>query len=79
MENGLRTTKSGRIIPAQFVREFRAAVNGKPVLTAQFGRSVATNPQISFRLTGVKAEDTLSLSWEDNLNLKRSDETRIVA
>ena len=44
METGLRKDSAGKTIPAWFIQEVTAAHNGKTVLTAEWGPSVAKNP-----------------------------------
>jgi sulfur-oxidizing protein SoxZ len=79
MENGLRSDSAGRTIPAHFIRRLTARLNGKTVVEAQLGRSVATNPLFALRLRGAAAGDLVTLSWQDNRGLSRTDETRIAA
>jgi sulfur-oxidizing protein SoxZ len=51
-----------------------AAHNGKTVLTAEWGPSVAKNPFLQFNVKGAKAGDKISVSWVDNKGDKRTDE-----
>ena len=44
METGQRKDSAGKTIPAWFIQEVTASHNGKSVLTAQWGPSVAKNP-----------------------------------
>ena len=53
METGQRKDSAGKTIPAWFIQEVSASHNGKPVLTAQWGPSVAKNP---FRQQGRQAQ-----------------------
>jgi len=76
METGQRKdAKTGQLIPAHFIQEVRAAHNGQPVLTAQWGPAVSKNPYLSFQFRGAKPGDTLTLSWVDNKG--ESDQTGI--
>jgi sulfur-oxidizing protein SoxZ len=74
METGQRKDSAGKTIPAWFIQEVSAAHNGKPVLTAQWGPSIAKNPFLQFNVKGAKAGDKISVSWLDNKGDKRTDE-----
>jgi len=74
METGFRKDAAGKTIPAWFIQEVTAALNGKMVLTAQWGPSIAKNPFLQFNLKGAHAGDKLSVSWTDNRGDKRTDE-----
>ena len=77
METGQRRDSAGKVIPAWFIQEVSAAHNGKPVLTAQWGPSVAKNPFLQFNVKGAKAGDKITVSWIDNKGDKRSDEATV--
>ncbi|HSI50333.1 MAG TPA: thiosulfate oxidation carrier complex protein SoxZ [Ideonella sp.] len=77
METGQRKDAAGKPIPAWFIQEVSASLNGKPVLTAQWGPSVAKNPFLQFNIKGAKAGDKVSVSWTDNHGDKRSDEATV--
>ena len=77
MESGQRKDAAGKIIPAWFIQEVSAQLNGKTVLTAQWGPSVAKNPFLQFVVKGAKAGDKISVSWVDNRGDKRSDDATI--
>ncbi len=67
MESGLRKdAKTGQLIPAHFIDEVHATVNGKPVLDAQWGGGVSKNPFLEFKVKGAKAGDKVEVSWKDN-------------
>ena len=74
METGQRKDAAGKTIPAWFIQEITAAHNGKPVLTAQWGPSVAKNPFLQFNVKGAKAGDKIAIVWKDNRGDTRSDE-----
>ena len=74
METGQRKDAAGKTIPAWHITEVSALLNGKTVLTAQWGPSVAKNPFLQFNIKGAKAGDKVSVSWVDNRGDKRSDE-----
>ena len=77
METGQRKDSAGKTIPALYIQEVTAQLNGKTVMTAQWGPSVAKNPFMQFNVKGAKAGDTIGISWVDNRGEKRSDETKV--
>jgi sulfur-oxidizing protein SoxZ len=77
METGQRKDGAGKIIPAWHIQEVVAALNGKPVMTAQWGPSVAKNPFLQFNVRGAKAGDKITISWTDNKGDKRTDEATV--
>jgi sulfur-oxidizing protein SoxZ len=74
METGQRKDAAGKTIPAWFIQEVTAQLNGKTVLTAEWGPSVAKNPFLQFNVKGAKAGDKVTISWKDNKGETRSDE-----
>ena len=74
METGQRKDASGKVVPAWFIQEVTAQLNGKTVMTAQWGPSVAKNPFLQFNVKGAKAGDKIGITWVDNKGDKRSDE-----
>jgi sulfur-oxidizing protein SoxZ len=74
METGLRKDAAGATVPAWYIREVSAALNGKTVMTAQWGPSIAKNPFLQFSIKGAKAGDKVAVSWTDNKGDKRTDE-----
>lgn len=77
METGLRKDSSGKIIPAWFIQEVTAQLNGKTVLTAEWGPSVSKNPFLQFVVKGGKAGDKVSITWRDNRGETRTDEATV--
>mgnify|MGYP001454070991 FL=1 len=77
METGQRKDAAGKVIPAWYIQEVTAALNGKPVLTAQWGPSVSKNPFLQFNVKGAKAGDKVAVSWVDNKGDKRTDEATV--
>lgn len=66
METGLRKNrKTGKKIPAHFIREMVASANGQTVLTAHWSSGVSKNPYVSFKYAGTKG-DAVSITWFDN-------------
>jgi sulfur-oxidizing protein SoxZ len=74
MESGQRKDSSGKVIPAHFISEVSASLNGKVVMTAEWGPAVSKNPFMQFVVKGAKAGDKISVSWKDNKGDTRTDE-----
>ncbi len=82
METGLRKidqkgtmvtaidNRTGKPVPPHYIREVSALVNGKTVLTALWGPSIAADPQIAFDVRG-KAGDRVTIAAIDNMGLKQ--------
>ena len=77
METGLRKDSAGKAVPAWFIQEVTAVLNGKPVLSAQWGPSVSKNPFMQFTVKGAKAGDKVAITWVDNKGDKRTDEATV--
>ena len=78
METGLRKdAKTGQLIPAHFITEVIATVNGAPVLAAEMSGGVSKNPYLGFKVKGPKAGDKVAVSWADNKGDKNSVEATI--
>jgi sulfur-oxidizing protein SoxZ len=74
METGLRKDPTGKPIPAWHITEVTASLNGKPVLTAEWGTAISKNPFLQFTVKGGKAGDRIGLHWTDNRGDERRDE-----
>ena len=77
METGQRKDSAGKTIPAWFIQEVTVAHNGAPVMTAQWGPSIAKNPFLQLSVKGAKAGDKITVSWVDNKGDKRTDEATV--
>ena len=77
METGQRKDTAGKTIPAWFIREVSAQLNGKTVMNAQWGPSVAKNPFMQFSVKGGKVGDKVSVKWVDNRGETRTDEATV--
>ncbi|MES2714148.1 MAG: thiosulfate oxidation carrier complex protein SoxZ [Pseudomonadota bacterium] len=77
METGLRKDAAGKLIPAWYIQDVSAQLNGKPVLTAQWGPSVSKNPFMQFNVRGAKAGDKIAVTWKDNKGESRTDEATV--
>src|SRR5512138_3898881 len=61
-----RDAKTGQLVPAHFIQEVKATVNGTPVLAADMGSGVSKNPYLGFKVKGAKAGDKVVVNWVDN-------------
>jgi sulfur-oxidizing protein SoxZ len=77
METGQRKDAAGKTVPAWFIQEVSASLNGKTVLTAHWGPSVSKNPFLQFAIKGAKPGDKVGVTWVDNKGDKRSDEATV--
>lgn len=78
METGQRKdAKTGKLVPALFIQEVVATLNGTTVMTANMGGAVSKNPYLGFKVKGAKAGDKISVSWVDNSGDKNSAEATI--
>ena len=77
METGQRKDAAGKTIPAWHISEVTASLNGKVVMTSQFGPSVSKNPFLQFTIKGAKAGDKVAVTWTDNKGDKRTDEATV--
>lgn len=67
METGQRKDpKTGQLIPAHFISEVTATLNGKNVLEAEWSGAISKNPYLGFKVKGAKAGDKVTVSWKDN-------------
>jgi sulfur-oxidizing protein SoxZ len=74
METGQRKDAAGKTVPAWYITEVMAQLNGKTVMTAQWGPAVSKNPFLQFTVKGAKAGDKISVQWTDNKGEKRVDD-----
>jgi len=78
METGLRKDKkTGKKIPAHFIKEVVCEHNGKNVLTADWSVAVSKNPYLSFKFKGANKGDSIKISWTDNMGKSDSAEDKI--
>ncbi|MEN9769693.1 MAG: thiosulfate oxidation carrier complex protein SoxZ [Pseudomonadota bacterium] len=77
METGQRRDSAGKLVPAWFIQDITASLNGKPVLTAEWGPAVSKNPFLQFAIKGAKAGDKVSITWKDNKGDTRTDEATV--
>ena len=78
METGLRKdAKTGQLVPAHYISEVTAALNGTPVLKGGMSGGVSKNPYLGFKIKGAKAGDKVTVNWVDNTGDKNSAEATI--
>jgi sulfur-oxidizing protein SoxZ len=77
MESGQRNDAAGNTVPAWFIQEVTASLNGKVVLTADWGPAVSKNPFLQFTVKGAKAGDKLAVTWKDTKGETRTDEATV--
>jgi sulfur-oxidizing protein SoxZ len=65
------------MVPAHHITNVTAALNGKPVLDAQWGGGISKNPYLAFKVKGAKAGDTVTVNWVDNTGDKNTAEAKI--
>lgn len=68
---------SGSDVPPHFIRQFSILLNGKSIVEAQTGFSIARNPVFGFKVRGAKAGDKVSITWQDSRGDTRTDEALI--
>ena len=67
METGLRKdSKTGKMIPANFISEVTAESGGKNVMTAYWSGGISKNPYLSFDFKGGAKGDDVTITWKDN-------------
>jgi sulfur-oxidizing protein SoxZ len=77
METGQRKDAAGKTVPAWHIQEVTASLNGKQILTAEWGTAVSKNPFMQFVIKGAKAGDKIAVTWKDNKGESRTDEATV--
>ena len=77
MESGQRKDAAGKLVPAWYIQEVTATLNGKQVLAAEWGPAVSKNPFLQFAVKGAKAGDKIAVTWKDNKGESRTDEATV--
>lgn len=71
MESGTRKdAKTDKLVPAHFINQVVATLNGNTVMEAQWGTAVSKNPFLGFKVKGVKAGDKIAINAVDNMGNK---------
>jgi len=74
MESGQRKDSAGNLVPAMHITEVSASLNGKVIMTADWGSAVSKNPFLQFMVKGTKAGDKIAVTWKDTKGDTRTDE-----
>jgi sulfur-oxidizing protein SoxZ len=77
MESGQRKDSAGKLVPAHYIQDVTASLNGKVVMTAEWGPAVSKNPFLQFVVKGAKSGDKISVNWKDNKGDSRTDEATV--
>ena len=77
MESGQRKDASGKLVPAWHIQDITATLNGKTVMTAEWGPAVSKNPFLQVAIKGAKAGDKVAITWKDNKGESRTDEATV--
>jgi sulfur-oxidizing protein SoxZ len=77
METGQRKDSAGKVIPAWHITKITASLNGKQVMSGDFGPAVSKNPTLQFSIKGAKVGDKVTIAWVDNKGEKRTDEVAV--
>ena len=68
MESGQRKDAAGKLVPAWYIQEVTAALNGP---------AVSKNPFMQFAIKGAKAGDKVAVTWKDSKGDTRTDEATV--
>ena len=77
METGQRKDSNGRTIPAWHITDVTATLNGRTVMTAEWGPGVSRNPFLQFTIKGARAGDKVAIAWKDSRGDTRTDEVTV--
>ena len=69
MTTGRSKNSAGELIPAHFIQNINATLNGKTVLEMQCGTGISKNPYLTFYLADTNVGDQLVVTWQDNQGL----------
>ena len=73
METGQRRDqKTGQLVPAHFIQQVTANLNGRLVMEAQWTQAISRNPFFGFKVKGACSGDRITVAWLDNLGGKNS-------
>jgi len=75
METGNRKDKkTGKKIPAHYIKDMIFTKNGKTFADAKLGPAVSKNPLVSVKVSA-KSGDKIGVSWSDSMGEKGSAST----
>lgn len=76
MDLARKDKATGQEIPAHFIQDLVAELNGKPVLNAAWSAGISKNPYLAFKVKA-NAGDTIKLSWKDNKGDSDAEEAKV--
>lgn len=80
METGQRhDVRTGQAIPAHYIQNVSAMVNGRMAMEAQWSQSISQNPFLGFKVKGARRGDRVTVAWVDNHGNKNSTDAVIGA
>lgn len=77
MESGQRRDAAGALVPAWYIHQVTATLNGQLVMSSDWGPGVSKNPYLQFVVKGAKAGDRIAISWRDTRGDTRTDEATV--
>lgn len=73
METGQRRDpKTGQLVPAHFIQNVTANLNGRLIMEAQWTQAISKNPFFGFKVKGARSGDHITVAWVDNQGGKNS-------
>ena len=73
----IKDKATGQFIPAHFIQSVSCKLNGKEVISADWGTAISKNPFLEFRVKGGKSGDTVSVTWLDNKGESQTGSTTV--
>lgn len=77
MHSGFEKDASGALIPAWWIEEVTADLNGKQVFACHWGAGISPNPFLQFIIKDGSAGDTVSITWLDSKGETRTDKATV--
>jgi len=77
MESGQRKDAAGKTVAAWHITHVTASLNGKTVMSAEWGPAVSKNPFLQFTIKAAKPGDKVAVTWKDNRDDTRTDEALV--
>ncbi len=72
MDNGRHKDQNGNLIAAHYIEKLTVKLNEQIVFEGTLSGSVSKDPFFTFLLKHAVKGDTITISWEDNQQLKDS-------
>lgn len=76
MHTGRLKDKEGNVIPAHYIEDLSAEVDGKTVFVAHLGPGVSKDPYLKFFYKGKKG-DVVNLRWRDNKGMEETAQVTV--